>query len=61
MTRREAIRLGFTGLGIASAAAAWQPGGAGLSAQAPTALPPNPQPNKSFPIMPTWETELQTK
>src|SRR5436853_6645490 len=54
LTRREALRLGFTGLGVASAALAWQSPHADLAAQgAPVGPPPDPQPNKAFPIMPT--------
>ena len=59
LSRRDALKLGFTGLSAASAALAWQVGRADVRAQAPAAAPPNPQPNKSFPIMPTWETELK--
>ena len=59
LSRRDALRLGLAGLGAASAVA-WQAGRANLAAQfGPAAGPPDPQPNKSFPIMPTWETELK--
>jgi glyoxylase-like metal-dependent hydrolase (beta-lactamase superfamily II) len=59
LSRRDALRLGLAGLGAASAVA-WQADRSGLAAQfgAPAA-PPDPQPNKNFPIMPTWETELK--
>jgi cyclase len=59
LSRRDALRLGLAGLGAASAVA-WQVGRAEVSAQfGPAAAPPDPQPNKNFPIMPTWETELK--
>ena len=57
MTRRDALRLGFTGLGVASALA-WRARPAELGAQAPAAVP-NPRLNPNFPMMPTWETELK--
>ena len=59
LTRREALRLGLSGLSVASAALAWQTGRGSVAAQAPAATPPDPQPNKSFPMMPTWDTELK--
>ncbi|PYR72795.1 MAG: hypothetical protein DMF87_27235, partial [Acidobacteria bacterium] len=46
-------------MSVASAALAWQTGRGSVAAQAPAATPPDPQPNKSFPMMPTWETELK--
>ena len=59
LTRREALRLGLSGIGAASATLAWQSRRAPLAAQTPAAAPPDPQPNKAFPMMPTWETELK--
>jgi len=59
LSRRDALRLGLAGFGAASAAA-WHAGRAAMAAQlGPAAAPPDPQPNKSFPMMPTWETELK--
>src|SRR5216110_2523767 len=58
LTRRDALKLGFTGLSAASTIV-WQAGRADLRAQAPAAAPPNPRPNPNFPMMPTWETELK--
>ena len=59
LSRRDALRLGLAGLGAASAVT-WRTGRTGLAAQfGPAAAPPDPQPNKNFPIMPTWETELK--
>jgi len=59
LSRRDALRLGLAGLGAASTVA-WQMGRADLAAQiGPAAGPPDPQPNKNFPMMPTWETELK--
>ncbi len=59
LTRRDALKLGLQGLGLASALA-WQAERSSVEAQfGPAAGPPDPQPNKSFPMMPTWETELK--
>ena len=59
LSRRDALRLGLAGLGAASAVA-WQAGRTDLAAQfGPAPGSPDPQPNKNFPIMPTWETELK--
>jgi glyoxylase-like metal-dependent hydrolase (beta-lactamase superfamily II) len=41
MTRREAPRLGFSGLSVASASLVWQTGRANVTAQAPPPTPPN--------------------
>ena len=59
MTRRDALKVGLTGLGLTSALT-WQAGRTASAAQfGPAPGPPDPQPNKTFPIMPTWETELK--
>ena len=59
LSRRDALRLGLAGLGAASAVA-WRAGRTDLAAQfGPAPGSPDPQPNKNFPIMPTWETELK--
>jgi cyclase len=59
LSRREALRLGLSGLGVASALS-WGADRGSLAAQGPpAATPPNPRPNPNFPMMPTWETELK--
>ncbi len=59
LTRRDALRLGLTGLGVASALS-WGADRGSLAAQGPpAATPPNPRPNPNFPMMPTWETEFK--
>ena len=58
LSRREALRLGIAGMG-AAATAAWPRDSTVLAAQFGAAAAPDPQPNKNFPMMPTWETEVK--